>query len=345
MSWIDEIVLKRRAQRSTVFIVATLDYTRIRNIRELDTEHIKALFGRDNWTKIEYNVLTGDVLKDGVRATYEYGPLQFITSQITRQPTFVIIHYIYDSSQARQLCNFLVHWTNDGNVYKAGSIIIVFCSSVELFPETVRKFCYTIEVVASTPEERKQKLIQIAKQIEEGVFYKYGKPIQLKITEEHIVASAGLDLHMLESATLESFFEKRTIDARYYTKYKIDFLKQYGVEYIEPSYGFEAVGGYKLLKEYIKNRIIKLIRHPEIAKKYSLTPPKGIIMFGPPGVGKTHFAKALAKEIGLPMIKIDPSTFLRGIVGETEARVKQITNLIESLSPAIAFIDERYIRG
>jgi len=63
-------------------------------------------------------------------------------------------------------------------------------------------------------------------------------------------------------------------------------------------------------------------------------------MYGFPGCGKTWFAKALAKEVGLPLLKISPADFLRGVVGETEARTRQIINLLESLAPAIVFVDE-----
>jgi cell division protease FtsH len=87
-------------------------------------------------------------------------------------------------------------------------------------------------------------------------------------------------------------------------------------------------------------RVVRVLRNPELAARYGLGVPKGILLYGPPGTGKTWFAKALAKEVGLPMVIVDPSTFLRGIVGETEARVKYVVQIIESLAPVIVFIDE-----
>jgi len=88
------------------------------------------------------------------------------------------------------------------------------------------------------------------------------------------------------------------------------------------------------------NNIVKVIQYPEKARALGLSIPRGIILAGLPGTGKTVFAKALAKELGIPMVQLDPSDFLRGIVGETERRVKQITSIIESLSPIVVFIDE-----
>ena len=87
-------------------------------------------------------------------------------------------------------------------------------------------------------------------------------------------------------------------------------------------------------------RVIKPLQKPGDAQKYGLTIPRGILMIGPPGTGKTYFGKALSKEIGLTMLKLSPADFLRSFVGESEARVRQITQLIETMSPCIVFIDE-----
>jgi transitional endoplasmic reticulum ATPase len=147
-------------------------------------------------------------------------------------------------------------------------------------------------------------------------------------------------LHDVETAAVESFSRYTDFRVEVFTEYKIKILREMGLEYVRPERGFESVGGYDYLKRYVTNRIIKILRSPDLAEKYGLSVPRGILLYGPPGTGKTWFAKALAKEIGLPMVIVDPSTFLRGIVGETEARVKQVTAVIESLAPVVVFIDE-----
>lgn len=75
-----------------------------------------------------------------------------------------------------------------------------------------------------------------------------------------------------------------------------------------------------MLKQYICNRIIMPLKDPEKARKYAVGLPKGIIMAGPPGVGKTYFAEAVAKELGLAMVKLSPADLFRGIVGESQVR-------------------------
>ncbi|VVB51826.1 Proteasome-activating nucleotidase [uncultured archaeon] len=68
--------------------------------------------------------------------------------------------------------------------------------------------------------------------------------------------------------------------------------------------------------------------------------PRGLILAGIPGTGKTVLVKAIAYELGIPLAILDASAFLRGVVGETESRVKQIIAILESLAPIVVFWDE-----
>ncbi|MCX8205545.1 MAG: ATP-binding protein [Candidatus Nezhaarchaeota archaeon] len=164
--------------------------------------------------------------------------------------------------------------------------------------------------------------------------------LKLDVDADLIQASSGLTLHDVETAALESFYTTKRFTVEKFTEYKIKILREMGLQYVQPSRGFESVGGYEYLKKYIVNRVIKPLRDPESARRYGLSVPKGILLYGPPGTGKTWFGKALAKEVGLPMVILSPADLLRGIVGETEARVRQITTIVESLAPVVVFIDE-----
>jgi len=147
-------------------------------------------------------------------------------------------------------------------------------------------------------------------------------------------------LHSVETAALESFFLNRQINVPAFTEYKIKILQTYNLSYVEPHIDFSLVGGYELLKQYMRNRVIRPLRNPEKAKYYGVGLPRGILLYGIPGTGKSYFTEAIAKELGLPMIKLSSSDLLRGIVGESESRVRQITNLIEALAPVTVGVDE-----
>jgi SpoVK/Ycf46/Vps4 family AAA+-type ATPase len=262
--------------------------------------------------------------------------LQQLLSVLRAKPTILIVSYAFDNRHSQFLSDFLVAASHDDTIYRQKSTVVVFTSDVNIFNQTVRRFGYTITLPPSIPSERKELLEAVQRKIENQLERK----LNLNISADIISASSGLTLHDIETAALESFFLHGDFKVEVFTNYKIKLLKEMGLEYITPSRGFESVGGYDYLKQYISNRVIKVLRNPEIAQKYGLGVPKGILLYGPPGTGKTWLAKALSKEVGLPMVIIDPSTFLRGIVGETEMRVKQITAIIESLAPVIVFIDE-----
>jgi AAA+ superfamily predicted ATPase len=262
--------------------------------------------------------------------------LRKLLTNLRLSPIILIITYAYDAKHSSYLQEFLVSVSHDDQIYGLKSTVTVFTSDASLFNHVVRRLAYTITIPPSLPNEREEVLRRIKGELEE----RFGKQLDLNISPDVINTSSGLNLYDIETAAIESFSRYGDFRVEVFTEYKVKLLREVGLEYIQPVRGFESVGGYDYLKRYITNRVIKVLRNPDVAQKYGLSIPKGILLYGPPGTGKTWFARALAKEVGLPMVVIDSSTFLRGIVGETEMRIKYITYLIESLSPIIVFIDE-----
>ncbi|RLE74997.1 MAG: hypothetical protein DRJ56_06455 [Thermoprotei archaeon] len=212
--------------------------------------------------------------------------------------------------------------------------MFVFCADASVFPMSLLRLCYVCDVPISLPEERRVVLESTARKLKEA------KGVDLEVTEDLVNASAGLNLHEVESAAIESWRRHGRFTVEAFTQHKIALLRKHDIEYVEPSHGFEAVGGYAYLKEYVRRRVVDLLRNPGLAAYYGLSVPKGIVMYGIHGTGKTHFARALAKEVGLTMVKLDASQFMRSLVGESEQRVKQVVEIIESLAPVVVFIDE-----
>jgi len=341
--WISELVLKRNAQRSNVFIVETVDPQRIRQFREILRNG-----GLKNLTKRDYNHINYDVQRGAVTDSsgtpVNLDPMQPLVAQLDsrlkQSPTVLTVSYVFTEAHANAVSDMLAAWSHDEDLYAQKSTVVVFTSSAMLFSESLRRLCHTITITPSTAQERRALLERLAGNLAEAFKQKYSKPITVQVDEDLVQASSGLTLHDVETAALESFYTTRKFDVQVFTEYKVQLLRNYGIEYVFPSRGFESVGGYHLLKRYIQMRIIRLLRDPEKARHYGLTVPRGILLYGYPGTGKTYIAKAMAKEVGLPMLKISPADFLRGIVGESEARVRQITRLIDSLSPVLCFIDE-----
>jgi ATP-dependent 26S proteasome regulatory subunit len=327
--WRFKMVLERSAAQSTVEIIQTTDIKRIMEILNNAATYFKS----DRI--IEYIIQINQILENGVPVTTDVSPLQYLINTLTSSttPTIAIIHYVFTQQHADFIADALMFLAQNEKLYANNSTVIVITSDASLFSQTVRKFSIVRDDLLPTEKEIREFIVRLISLL--------SQKIKINVDIDVIVQYAkGLTLHEIESIILKSVRLTGTIDIKFFTEYKAELLKKYGLTYIEPEYGFEAVGGYEYAKEYIRSYIIKVLKNPEKARKMGLQLIKGILFFGPPGVGKTLFAMSLAKELGLPMVILNPSDFLRGIVGETEQRVKMIIDLLESLAPIIVFIDE-----
>lgn len=107
----------------------------------------------------------------------------------------------------------------------------------------------------------------------------------------------------------------------------------------DSQYNFSSLGGInKVLEEVCK--LLVHIQHPEIYKRIGVTPPRGFLLHGPPGCGKTLLAQAIAGELQLPMLKISAPELVGGVSGESEGRIRDLFDQAVSLSPCILFLDE-----
>jgi len=102
---------------------------------------------------------------------------------------------------------------------------------------------------------------------------------------------------------------------------------------------FDDIGGYEPIKELLRKRLINLLSNYEKALRYGLKLLRGVLFFGPPGTGKSTFAKAIAGEAKLPVFKISETIF-SSLYGETERNLKMTLDAIERATPCILFIDE-----
>ena len=107
-----------------------------------------------------------------------------------------------------------------------------------------------------------------------------------------------------------------------------------------PRVTWEDIGDLEEVKERIREIVEIPMRHPELFKHLGIEPPKGVLLYGPPGVGKTLLAKALANEIGAYFIAINGPEIMSKFYGESEARLREIFQEAEKNAPAIIFIDE-----
>jgi transitional endoplasmic reticulum ATPase len=103
---------------------------------------------------------------------------------------------------------------------------------------------------------------------------------------------------------------------------------------------FDDIGGMEDVIQRIRMNIIYPFKNPQIFQKFKRKPGGGILMYGPPGCGKTHIARATAGECGATFMTISITDILSKWLGESEQRLHQLFELARRRSPAVIFIDE-----
>ncbi|MER5175464.1 MAG: CDC48 family AAA ATPase [Candidatus Nitrosocosmicus sp.] len=103
---------------------------------------------------------------------------------------------------------------------------------------------------------------------------------------------------------------------------------------------YEQIGGLKNQITRLREIVELPLRHPEVFSKIGIEPHKGILLFGPPGCGKTLIAKALAAESNATFYIINGPEIVNKYYGETESKLREIFQKAKDSSPSIIFIDE-----
>jgi AAA family ATPase len=107
-----------------------------------------------------------------------------------------------------------------------------------------------------------------------------------------------------------------------------------------PNVRWSDIGGQHELKLKLRQAVEWPLKHPEAFTRLGISPPRGVLMFGPPGCSKTMIAKALATESKLNFLSIKGPELFSKWVGESERAVREVFHKARQVAPAIVFFDE-----
>jgi SpoVK/Ycf46/Vps4 family AAA+-type ATPase len=168
------------------------------------------------------------------------------------------------------------------------------------------------------------------------------KRISTETREKLLKAALGLT-----KDEAEKVYRKAHVKASRLTEEEVDIvlsekkqlIRRNGIlEYIEEDETINAVGGLEELKKWLKQRSDAFT---ERAREYGLPQPKGMLILGVPGCGKSLIAKTTSRLWGLPLLRLDMGRVYDGsMVGRSEANLRNALKTAESISPVILFIDE-----
>ena len=241
----------------------------------------------------------------------------------TRNPDYQIIRKLRDLA----------------DVLKSSSVRknIIFISPETVIPETLKKEIAIYEFPLPTLEEIKRKLnsmISQNKKIDSASLSEEDKDRLCK-------ASLGLTLQEAENAFALAMVNDGKIsveDVKIILEEKMQIIKKTGIlEFIQTDYNIEDIGGLDNLKTWLTKRKNSW---SEKAKEYCLPAPKGILITGVPGCGKSLTAKAMSSIWKLPLLRLDLGKIFSGIVGSSEENIRRALSTAEAVSPSILWVDE-----
>ncbi len=158
------------------------------------------------------------------------------------------------------------------------------------------------------------------------------------IREGALQSALGLTTTEAENAFALSVVETNGIDHRIIAREKAHTLKRNGlVEVVAATTSLNDIGGLDQLKEWLERRSGAF---GASAKAYGLPAPKGLLIVGIPGTGKSLTAKATAGAFGLPLLRLDMGCVFGGIVGQSEANLRSVIQTAEAIAPCVLWIDE-----
>lgn len=213
---------------------------------------------------------------------------------------------------------------------------VFFVSPELIIPEGLQKEITIYDFPLPTLAEIKEKFNSMISQ---------NKSVEVNLTEEEkdklCKAALGLTLQEAESAFALAMVNDGKInmnDLPIILEEKIQVIKKTGIlEFIASDYTMKDIGGLDNLKSWLLKRNNSW---SEQAKKYCIPAPKGVLVTGVPGCGKSLTAKAMSTIWQLPLLKLDFGKVFSGLVGSSEENMRRALATAEAVAPSILWIDE-----
>ncbi|MCS6959384.1 MAG: AAA family ATPase [Pseudanabaenaceae cyanobacterium SKYGB_i_bin29] len=162
-----------------------------------------------------------------------------------------------------------------------------------------------------------------------------------ELLEELTRACQGLSLERLRrvlSLAIADHGELRHGDGQLILAEKRQSIRQTEIlDFFPDTTGIDDIGGLDNLKEWLLRRGNAF---SDRARQYGIPYPRGLLLVGIQGTGKSLTAKAIAHHWSLPLLRLDVGRLFAGLVGESEARTRQMTQLAEAMAPCVLWVDE-----
>lgn len=294
---------------------------------------------------IEWSATTGLVAKDGKTFSNTNNAADALAvSQTIKEPTVFVFKDLHASlgEQGKPAdANVLRRLRDISHNFKNGTdpLTLIITAPVLRLPPDLEKEITVLEFPLPTEE---QILKVLASMVDSN---KESGRIEISITdsgrEKLAKAALGLTLNEAENAFARAMVNDGKLtddDIDVVLDEKRQTIRKSGIlEFINVDIALDDIGGLQNLKRWLLKRNNSWL---DQAKKYSLPAPKGILITGVPGCGKSLTAKAIASAWGLPLLRMDIGKIFSGLVGSSEQNMRTAIRTAEAIAPCVLWIDE-----
>jgi hypothetical protein len=224
---------------------------------------------------------------------------------------------------------------------KRGTMIIITAPVIKI-PTELEKDIQILDF--ALPDEA--QLRDILTSVHAAVMAKYeanpekGPQLSEEIAQSAVEAAKGLTSSEVHDAYALAIVENKSYNNGFVISVfdeKVKQVKRHGLlEYIKPDENFDSIGGLDTIKNWIS---VRAKAYSPEARTFRLPYPKGILLCGCTGTGKTLLAKAIANKFGFPLFKLDVGALFGRLVGESEENFRKVTSTLDSLGRCVVLID------
>ena len=296
-------------------------------------ESIKSIAEARAKTKYVWTITEGLSTPDGTVLSEFKDPVKVLEyiSQIDVNGIFILKdyhHYMNDPVVIRKLRDL-------GHSLKSTRKNAIFLSPILKIPTELEKEMSVVDFKLPNKDELKAIVKEIASNVGGDTENEIKDNDQL---EKIVEAALGLTAEEAENVFAKSIVENGRLEMRTILAEKEQIIRKSGVlEYCHASEEMKEVGGLEELKRWLTKRGKAFSQQ---AREFGLPEPRGILLLGIPGCGKSLTAKAISSMWQLPLLKLDVGKVFSSLVGSSEENVRLAIATAESIAPSILWLDE-----
>ena len=329
-----QLLLKYAKARIPFVSIQSIEKNRVLEILKNISEELSLRFFVFTLSKGIYHISTNRVIKEDKTV---YGAIDFMTEEMKKNANLTLVmtetpDISCESSDAKQFLD-LVSLANE----TGGQIIVL--NHKAIWPTLQRQ---GLTITLDMPNEDEMYEI-ISSYID---VYRTMIPIEWEQEDIHEAAATMAGVTQIEAENVLAALvatgkiQKSDMDEVRHATDRV-FSNISGLERIEVSHDIQNVGGLSGLQKWLNEKKL-LLNHEnrEYLKSKGLQPPRGILLVGVPGCGKSLSAKSIAASWKLPLYRLDFATVQGSYVGQSEQQLKDALTTAENVSPCILWIDE-----